>query len=92
MLLNQAGLWLFNFLFLGPTILCSGLPVCNFKCLTNKEIIHKGAYGAVFTADWQTLPGAGGKSAAAEKVVAKKLLNEAIRDKKTFVKERRIIQ
>ena len=92
MLLNQAGLWLFSFLFLSPTIIFSGLPVCNFKCLTNKEIIHKGAYGAVFTADWQTLPGAGGKSAAAEKVVAKKLLDEDILDKKTFVKEGRIIQ
>ena len=91
-LLNQAGLWLFSFLFMSPTILCSGLPVCNFKCLTNKEIIHKGAYGTLFTADWQTLPGAGGKSAAAEKVVAKKLLDEDILDKKTFVKEGRIIQ
>ena len=92
MLLNQAGLWLFSFLFLSPTIIFSGLPVCNFKCLTNKEIIHKGAYGTLFTADWQTLPGAGGKSAAAEKVVAKKLLDEDILDKKTFVKEGRIIQ
>ena len=48
------------------TIDCSGLPVHYFKCLTKKEIIGKGAYGAVFTADWQTVPGAGGKSRCGE--------------------------
>ena len=83
----------FKFPVLKPkTIDCSGLPVHDFKCLTNKEIIGKGAYGAVFTANWQTVPDAGGKSAAAEKVVVKKLLGEDILDKKTFVKEARIIQ
>ena len=83
----------FKFPVLKPkTIDCSGLPVHDFKCLTNKEIISKGAYGAVFTANWQTVPDAGGKSAAAEKVVVKKLLGEDILDKKTFVKEARIIQ
>ena len=76
----------FKFPVLKPkTIDCSGLPVHDFKCLTNKEIIGKGAYGAVFTANWQTVPDAGGKSAAAEKVVVKKLLGEDILDKKTFV-------
>lgn len=40
----------FKFPVLKPkTIDCSGLPVHDFKCLTNKEIIGKGAYGAVFT-------------------------------------------
>ena len=83
----------FKFPVLKPkTIDCSGLPVHDFKCLTNKEIIGKGAYGAVFTANWQTVPDAGGKSAAAEKVVVKKLHGEDILDKKTFVKEARIIQ
>ena len=72
------------------TIDCSGLPIHDFKCLTNKEMIGKGAYGAVFTANWQTVPDAGGKSA--EKVVVKKLLGEDILDKKMFVKEARIIQ
>ncbi|RMX38929.1 hypothetical protein pdam_00023926 [Pocillopora damicornis] len=48
------------------TIDCSGLPDHDFKCLTKKEIIGKGAYGAVFTADWQTVPGAGGKSRCGE--------------------------
>ena len=76
----------FKFPVLKPkTIDCSGLPVHDFKCLTNKEIIGKGAYGAVFTADWQTVPGTGGKSAAAEKVVVKTLIGEEILDKKTFV-------
>ena len=76
----------FKFPVLKPkTIDCSGLPVHDFKCLTNKEIIGKGAYGAVFTADRQTVPGTGGKSATAEKVVVKKLLGEDILDKKTFV-------
>ena len=43
----------FKFPVLKPkTIDCSGLPVHDFKCLTNKEIIGKGAYGAVFTANW----------------------------------------
>ena len=48
------------------TIDCSGLPVHDFKYLTNKEIIGKGAYSAVFTADWQTVPGADGKSRCGE--------------------------
>ncbi|CAH3164326.1 unnamed protein product, partial [Pocillopora meandrina] len=55
-------------------------------------IIGKGANGAVFTANWVTVPDAGGKSAAAENVVVKKLLGDDILDKKTFVKEARIIQ
>ena len=67
------------------TIDCPSLPVHDFKCLTNKEISGKGAYGAVFTADWQTVPGAGGKSAVAEKVVVKCLARTLA--KKTFVKE-----
>ena len=51
----------FKFPVLKPkTIDCSGLPVHDFKCLTNKEIISKGAYGAVFTVNWQTVPDAGG--------------------------------
>ena len=129
----------FKFPVLKPmTIDCSRLPVHDFKCLTNKEIIGKGANGAVFTANWvvssctgiqrnetltncvttpcmdmktigippctgtpghqdspanwQTVPDAGGKSAAAENVVVKKLLGDDILDKKTFVKEARIIQ
>ena len=44
----------FKFPVLKPkTIDCSGLPAHDFKCMTNKEIIGKGAYGAVFTADWR---------------------------------------
>ena len=40
----------FKFPVLKPKIInCSGLPVHDFKCLTNKEIIGKGTYGAVFT-------------------------------------------
>ena len=34
------------------TVDCSGLPVYDFSKLFNKEEIGKGAYGAVFTADY----------------------------------------
>ena len=82
----------FKFPVLKPkTIDCSGLPLYDFKCFTNKEIIGKGAYGAVFTANFMAAAGQGGM-AAAEKVVVKKILSEDILDKKTFIKEARILQ
>lgn len=55
------------------TVDCSGLPVYDFSKLFNKEEIGKGAYGAVFTADYP-FNGIDGKGQ--EKVVVKKMLGE----------------
>ena len=68
------------------TVDCSGLPLYDFNCFENKEIIGNGSFGAVFTADWPT------PDAAVGKVVLKKMLSEDILEKKTFVKEARILQ
>ena len=67
------------------TVDCSGLPVYDFSKLFNKEEIGKGTYGAVFTADYPFTKGP-------EKVVVKKMLGEDLQDKKTFVKEARILE
>ena len=65
------------------TVDCSGLPVYEFSKLFNKEEIGKGAYGAVFTADYP-FNGIDGKGQ--EKVVVKKMLGEDLQDKKPFSK------
>ena len=71
------------------TVDFSGLPVYDFSKLFNKEEIGKGAYGAVFTADYP-FNGIDGKGQ--EKVVVKKMLGKDLQDKKTFVKEARILE
>ena len=61
-------------------------------CFTNKEIIGNGAYGAVFTTDVPFASKNGEANATVEKVVVKKMLSDDVLDKKTFIKEARILQ
>ena len=51
-----------------------------------------GAYGEVFTADVPFERKNGEANATVEKVVVKKMLSDDVLDKKTFIKEARILQ
>ena len=69
-----------------------GSALYDSRCFTNKEIIGNGAYGAVFTADVPFARKNGEANATVEKVVVKKMLSDDVLDKKTFIKEERILQ
>ena len=70
------------------TVNCSGIHLFDFSKFVNKEEIGKGAYGAVFTADFPTHS----VDKRPEKVIVKKILGEDLQDKKNFVKEGKILQ
>ena len=74
------------------TLDCSALPLYDSRCFTNKEIIGNGVYSAVFTADIPFTSKHGKANATVKKTVVKKMLSDDVLDKKTFIKEARILQ
>ena len=74
------------------TLECSALPLYDSRCFTNKEIIGNGVYSAVFTADIPFTSKHGKANATVKKTVVKKMLSDDVLDKKTFIKEARILQ
>ena len=74
------------------TLDCSGLPLYDSRCFTNKEIIGNGVNSAVFTADIPFTSKHGKANATVEKTVVKKMLSHDVLDKKTLIKEARILQ
>ena len=74
------------------TLDCSALPLYDSRCFTNKEIIGNGVYSGVFTADIPFTSKHGKANATVKKTVVKKMLSDDVLDKKTFIKEARILQ
>ena len=60
----------------------SGLPLFSHSKFCNKEEIGRGSFGAVFSAD----------NECGQKIVIKKMLSQDLEDRKTFIKEARILQ
>ena len=74
------------------TLDCSALLLYDSRCFTNKEIIGNGVYSVVFTADIPFTSKHGKANATVKKTVVKKMLSDDVLDKKTFIKEARILQ